>query len=72
VCSSDLTLPRLGHVQARLGLSGNQISLGLTADDIPTREAMQTALPDLVAALQAAGLEPVRISITGGEEPSNG
>lgn len=63
-----MTLPHLGHVEARLGLSGDQLSLGLKADDAATRTAMQAALPDLVAALQAAGLEPVRIAITGGEE----
>ncbi len=63
-----MTLPHLGPVRAHLGLTGDQLSLGLSAPDQATLAAMRAALPDLVSALQAAGLEPVRVSITEASE----
>ncbi len=62
-----LTLPRLGGVSARMSLVGNRLSVGLSANEPGTREAMSAALPSLERALQAAGLKPAGLSVNAGD-----
>lgn len=58
-----LTLPRLGGVTARLSLAGERLTVGLSATETSTQEAMRAALPALEKALQAAGLKPAGIGV---------
>jgi hypothetical protein len=58
-----LTLPRLGGVTARLSLAGERLTVGLSATEMSTQEAMRAALPALEKALQAAGLKPAGIGV---------
>lgn len=61
-----LTLPRLGGVGAKLSLAGDRLSIGLSASEAGTREAMNAALPGLEQAMRAAGLKPAGLSVTPG------
>ncbi len=58
-----LTLPRLGQVQARLGLAGDRLSINLSGQEPETRKRLNEALPALVQGLEAAGLRPVSLSV---------
>lgn len=51
-----LELPHLGEIQARIGLTGQQISLHLTATNPETREQLLGHGPGLANQLEAAGL----------------
>ncbi|MDD5388770.1 MAG: flagellar hook-length control protein FliK [Gallionellaceae bacterium] len=64
-----LTLPRLGGVSARLSLVGDRLTVGLSASEAGTQEAMSAALPSLELALQAAGLKPTGLSVNPGVNP---
>lgn len=61
-----LTLPRLGGVTAKLSLVGDRLTVGLSASEANTQEAMSAALPSLEQALQAAGLKPTGLSVNPG------
>jgi hypothetical protein len=63
VTELNLTLPRMGAIHIHLGLSGERIQLRLKAPEENTREAMRAALPILVKGLEAAGLQPVGLSV---------
>ncbi|MGC9185300.1 MAG: flagellar hook-length control protein FliK [Thiomonas sp.] len=52
----DLDLPQLGAVQARLQLRGNQVDVTLLRSET-AQQRIDPALPQLQAALRAAGLE---------------
>jgi len=66
-----LTLPRLGGVTAKLSLVGDRLTVGLSASEAGTREAMSAALPTLEQALQAAGLKPAGLSVVPGAGQSD-
>jgi hypothetical protein len=55
----DLHLPHLGTVQAQLRLHGQRLDVLLRRDAAAQR--LDAALPQLLAALQAAGLQPERV-----------
>ena len=68
VTELSLTLPRMGSVHARIGLSGERLSLNLTVLDDAVRDEMRAALPLLVNGLEAAGLRPVGFSVESASE----
>lgn len=51
-----LNLPHLGEIQARIGLTGHQISLHLTATNPETREQLRGHGQGLASQFEAAGL----------------
>jgi len=59
-----LTLPRLGGITARLSLAGERLTVGLSATETSTQEAMRAAMPALERALEAAGLKPAGIGVS--------
>jgi hypothetical protein len=63
VTELNLSLPRMGAIHIHLGLSGERIHLRLRAPEENTREEMRAALPILVKGLEAAGLQPVGLSV---------
>lgn len=67
----DLDLPQLGVVQARLQLRGNQVDVTLLRSET-AQQRIDPALPQLQAALRAAGLEVggVQLGVLPGSEPS--
>ncbi|MDP2835038.1 MAG: flagellar hook-length control protein FliK [Pseudomonadota bacterium] len=67
-----LTLPRLGGVTAKLALVGDRLTLGLSASEAGSQEAMSAALPALEQALRAAGLKPAGLSVNSGVAPGAG
>jgi hypothetical protein len=60
-----LTLPRMGAVHAQLSLRGQEVSLRLQVAEAATAQAMTDALPDLRRGLEASGLRPVSLAVTG-------
>jgi len=67
----DLDLPQLGAVQAQLQLRGNQVDVTLLRSET-AQQRIDPALPQLQAALRAAGLEVggVQLGVLPGSEPS--
>jgi flagellar hook-length control protein FliK len=63
VTELKLTLPRMGGVHAKLGLSGEQIRLQLTADTADTRAKLEAALPILAKGFAQNGLQPVDLQV---------
>ena len=59
----NLTLPRMGTVNAQLALRGRAVSLNLHVSMAATAEALQNALPELQKGLESAGLEPVQLKV---------
>ncbi|MBK1679967.1 flagellar hook-length control protein FliK [Rhodocyclus tenuis] len=51
-----LTLPRLGEIDARIGLRGNGIRLDIAAGDAETQATLQAAVAELQQQLNRAGL----------------
>lgn len=51
-----LTLPRLGEIDARIGLRGNGIRLDIAAGDTATQATLRAAVAELQQQLDAAGL----------------
>lgn len=68
VTELSLDLPRMGAIHARIGLSGERLSLRLTTLDSVVRDEMRAALPSLIQGLEAAGLRPVGLSVETGNE----
>lgn len=58
-----LTLPRMGGITARLSLAGERLTVGLSATEASTQEALRAALPALEQALTAAGLKPAGLGV---------
>ena len=58
-----LTLPRLGEIDARLRLEGNQLVLTLNADDASTRLRMREEADTLRQQLEVAGLTLATLGI---------
>ncbi|MDO9227522.1 MAG: flagellar hook-length control protein FliK [Pseudomonadota bacterium] len=58
-----LTLPRMGGITARLSLAGERLTVGLSATETSTQEALRAALPALEQALTAAGLKPAGLGV---------
>ena len=58
-----LTLPRLGEIDARIQLHGEQLSLAVSTGDPATRDLMQTSGPLLRNQLDAAGLALISIGV---------
>lgn len=63
VTELNLTLPRMGGVQAQLGLNGERLRLRLLADEPDTRAVLQAALPMLAKGFVANGLQPVSLQV---------
>lgn len=64
--SLALTTPRLGRVEAALGVSGNTVRIMLAADSAESVSKLNSRLPALISALEAAGLKPVRLKVQNG------
>lgn len=58
-----LTLPRLGPIHARIGLSGDSLKLSLSTRDESVQEELRQALPSLVEGLVGAGLRLSSLSV---------
>ncbi|CAM5190438.1 hypothetical protein CDEF62S_03909 [Castellaniella defragrans] len=65
----NLSLPRLGDVQARLSLSGNQLVMRLTAPQ--SAPQLSSDLESLRARLLARGLRASQLSVASESPPSN-
>jgi hypothetical protein len=65
-----LNFSATGEVGAEVGLLGKAVNVALWAVEPETAEAMQAALPELAAALEAIGLDPGAVRIRqGAPEP---
>lgn len=60
-----LVLPRMGEVHAQLSLRGRDLNLRLQVAEAATASAMTEALPALQRGLEASGLRPVGLAVTG-------
>ena len=58
-----LTLPRLGEVEARLGIQREQIALSIIAPEAATRQLLSGTASDLRGALERAGLTLASLGI---------
>ena len=61
--SLALTTPRLGRVDAALGIAGNSVRIRLTADSTASSTKLSSHLANLITALEAAGLNPVGLQV---------
>ena len=61
--SLALTTPRLGRVEATLGIAGNSVRIKLAADSVASVTALSGHLTSLISALEAAGLNPVGLQV---------
>ena len=61
--SLALTTPRLGRVDAALGIAGNSVRIRLTADSTTSSTKLSSHLANLITALEAAGLNPVGLQV---------
>ena len=59
-----VTLPRMGSICVNLALRGQGVGLRLQADERATASALQAALPELQAGLEAAGLKVSGMQVT--------
>jgi hypothetical protein len=62
-----LSLPALGEIGAELGFSPQGVRVSLTAKDSTVAAAMHAAAPELVHALEAAGLGAIVLKVRHGE-----
>ncbi len=69
-----MTLPRLGEIDARIQLQGNQIMIAMSAGDDETRQRMRIDGESLRNQLDAAGLTLTSMGIEAlaPEEPNGG
>lgn len=58
-----LTTPKLGRIEARLGISDDAVRIALVAQTAETAPKLTNQLPKLQAALKAAGLTPVGLQV---------
>jgi hypothetical protein len=59
----NLILPRMGRVNARLDLRGNEVNLDLKVAEADTAARLQEALSVLGSAMEGAGLRVARLSV---------
>lgn len=64
--SLALTTPRLGRIEAVLGISGNGVRIALTADSAESVPKLDARLSALKSALEAAGLKPLVLQVQHG------
>lgn len=64
--SLALTTPRLGRVEAALGIAGATVRIALTVDSPESMSKLNARLPALKSALEAAGLKPVGLQVLDG------
>jgi hypothetical protein len=63
-----LTLPRLGEVDARLHIHGQQLTLSMTAGDAQTRVLLRSEAATLHSQLEQAGLDLASLGIAAPQE----
>jgi hypothetical protein len=63
----SLSLPALGEIGAELGFSAQGVGISLTAKDSTVAAVMRAAAPELVHALEAAGLGAIVLKVRHGE-----
>jgi len=63
----SLSLPALGDIGAELGFDAHGVRISLTAKDSTAAAAMHAAAPELVHALEAAGLGAIALKVRHGE-----
>jgi flagellar hook-length control protein FliK len=63
-----LTLPRLGEVDARLHIQGQQLTLTMTAGDAQTRVLLRSEAANLHSQLEQAGLDLASLGIAAPQE----
>jgi hypothetical protein len=61
--SLALTTPRLGRVEAVLGIAGNTVRIRLAVDLADSVSKLNSRLPALQSALEAAGLKPIGLLV---------
>lgn len=64
--SLALTTPRLGRIEAALGIAGDTVRIALAADSPESAPKLEKALPALKSALEAAGLKPIGLKVQDG------
>ena len=64
--SLALTTPRLGRIEASIGITGSTVRLRLAADSPESVPKLNNRLPALKLALEAAGLKPVGLQVQNG------
>lgn len=67
-----LTLPRLGEIDARIGLRGNGIRLDIAAGDSETQATLRAAVAELQQQLDSAGLSLTAFGVGAGKPDAAG
>jgi flagellar hook-length control protein FliK len=63
-----LTLPRLGEVEARLHVQGQQLTLAMRATSAETRELLRGGTATLRSQLEQAGLDLASLGVAAPQE----
>ena len=63
----SLSLPALGDINAELEFGALGVRISLAAKDSTTATVMHAAAPDLVRALETAGLQTIALKVHHGE-----
>lgn len=61
--SLTMTTPKLGRIEAKLGISGNRVHINLAADSTVSMSKLSQRLPALATALEASGLNPAGLQV---------